>query len=134
MTVPTLVFRSGEITVGCFSLTQRQARSLNSFLFPAYKCSNWKVSMTNCKTNLPPNTWTRAPGQERQFKVSFHFLNLLTSLCIHFRQHGSHLFHRVHSGANRAESAETRARHQANQLLQKWRPNHHRTNSDRLHN
>ncbi|OQV18343.1 Xanthine dehydrogenase [Hypsibius exemplaris] len=27
-----------------------------------YNCPNWKVSMTNCKTNLPANTWTRAPG------------------------------------------------------------------------
>ncbi|GAU94198.1 hypothetical protein RvY_06020 [Ramazzottius varieornatus] len=28
----------------------------------AYFCPNWKFSMTACKTNTPPNTWTRAPG------------------------------------------------------------------------
>ncbi|XP_055334051.1 uncharacterized protein LOC129585412 [Paramacrobiotus metropolitanus] len=27
-----------------------------------YNCANWKISMQNCKTNLPPSTWCRAPG------------------------------------------------------------------------
>ncbi|XP_055348687.1 uncharacterized protein LOC129595644 [Paramacrobiotus metropolitanus] len=28
----------------------------------AYKCANWKMTLTPCKTNRPPNTYTRAPG------------------------------------------------------------------------
>ena len=49
--------------------------SCNVWYFAAYKCDNWHMIPVNVKTNLPPSTSCRGPG-------NFSFLNILMSFMI----------------------------------------------------